>query len=525
MEQLDLFAFAEENIEKAVESAKLKSATVKPKAKQKTEPAIPAVSYLTGREESETFKPALVVESIELIESLYSEVFTEKRVIKKEHKKHVISAVIANLISCHEKGQFVAISRRAEHYNELATLNPWHTYRNMIAVIEKLLSAGYIIEKEFNFSNTDKNESVSSSYFPTVKTIKLFQQFNGVVCDNLSPVKLQYTDSKTGKKIECKIHKHTEEIKRSIRIVSAFNDFMSKQEIVYKPELQSDKLFYVKGLGFIHKSEAFTTSYPNTSHNSSNDSTKPHPHYLIGKRLDCDSGLYIPFKARLQRIFNHPKKGKNSTKRKGLYQSGDIGGRLYSKGNLSKIERSTILINGEATSEPDYRSLHINMLYHLDGKQCPFEDPYLVGDIPKDDDMRKVSKLVLLTLINAKSESACIKSVKYTIKEDERKKKGKFNPIRERLRRGDFIIEQVVLSLLKSHGNVSKYIGSDYGIRLQKLDSDMILSVLEQCQELNIPVIPVHDSVRCPECHTQTVIKIMKATYKKVMGFEIDVDL
>jgi hypothetical protein len=87
--------------------------------------------------------------------------------------------------------------------------------------------------------------------------------------------------------------------------------------------------------------------------------------------------------------------------------SWEDGGRLYStvyRGvysyqTLSKDERKCIQINGNATVELDYSSLHLTMLYAKKGLTLE-KDPY------DFDVCRDLAKKAILVLINAKTEYA-----------------------------------------------------------------------------------------------------------------------
>jgi hypothetical protein len=84
-----------------------------------------------------------------------------------------------------------------------------------------------------------------------------------------------------------------------------------------------------------------------------------------------------------------------------VFHRGDFanGGRFYG-GHWQNIPakggRDRIFINGEPTTEVDYRGLHIRLLYQEAGKAMP-ADPYDIDGWP-----RKQAKLALLIAINAR---------------------------------------------------------------------------------------------------------------------------
>ena len=89
---------------------------------------------------------------------------------------------------------------------------------------------------------------------------------------------------------------------------------------------------------------------------------------LGGAELDPDQPPFLDLSAKyLTRIFNN--------------SSLEQGGRFY-RGwwqNIPKEFRPLICINGDFTTEMDYSAIHPSLLYALEGKEMPYEDPYVCG--------------------------------------------------------------------------------------------------------------------------------------------------
>jgi hypothetical protein len=73
-------------------------------------------------------------------------------------------------------------------------------------------------------------------------------------------------------------------------------------------------------------------------------------------------------------------------------------------------------------------------------------------------------------------------------------------------------------ALVHRHADVADAFGSDEGIDLMRLDSDITVDVLLQCQKRDIPVLPVHDSMIVPQRDDETVRGIMEAAYRDRTG-------
>lgn len=187
-----------------------------------------------------------------------------------------------------------------------------------------------------------------------------------------------------------------------------------------------------------------------------------------------------------------------------------LNGRLYVSPicTMSKIDRSTITINGESTVEVDYSSLHPRMLYHLCGLS-PFEgDLYQIPSLP-----RKVSKKAFLTMINASDIKKTKKSLcrSYEFRELRREGLG-YRECADRINRG-------LNELIQKHLGISSFMNSGIGTTLMYIDSLICLNVLRRYyKETGRLALPIHDSfivVKRDEC---IIHRIMNEVYVDVVN-------
>ena len=65
---------------------------------------------------------------------------------------------------------------------------------------------------------------------------------------------------------------------------------------------------------------------------------------------------------------------------------------------------------------------------------------------------------------------------------------------------------------------ISKWFSKGEGIRLQREDSDLAISILAAMEALDIVTLPVHDSFIVQEKHSQTLRDAMSSCYMKHFG-------
>ncbi|USD64511.1 hypothetical protein [Vibrio sp. SCSIO 43136] len=230
----------------------------------------------------------------------------------------------------------------------------------------------------------------------------------------------------------------------------------------------------------------------------------------------------------------------------------DMNGRFYAGAGshigLKKHLRENILINGSATCEPDFKSLHICLLYAQVGIQLNplVDDPYLI-----DGYERSTVKAIMLQLVNSPNlsglkskitrsgnvehKAAYVKYQQDKANYERLKSQGMPTPKLDKPPFIDSFIEglpdginggEFLEAFLAKHKLIADLFGSDnIGLKLQHRDSQIMSSILSQCCALDIPVLPVHDSVRCREEDLEQVVGIMLAAYKSVVGFKGCVDM
>ncbi len=177
------------------------------------------------------------------------------------------------------------------------------------------------------------------------------------------------------------------------------------------------------------------------------------------------------------------------------------GGRFYCAAqSLRKGERATITVNGEATIELDYKSLHPRLLYNDEGIEAP-ADCYASDARP-----RELTKLVSLLSINCSS----------------------FRQARQTLMQHASLSAEAASEHLRSyaeeHPAIAHRFFSSGWSRLQFLDSQVVDAVLTQATAEGIPVFPVHDSFIVSSRFAQWLKRAAAESYKELTGFKSVID-
>ncbi|XPV75963.1 MAG: hypothetical protein ACNI27_15195 [Desulfovibrio sp.] len=215
-----------------------------------------------------------------------------------------------------------------------------------------------------------------------------------------------------------------------------------------------------------------------------------------GEQPDKKEGELIAFwETYLVRVFN------NSSFRQG--------GRFYCGWwqGIGKEVRSQILIDGQPTVEKDYCSLHPSMLYVRETGKLPEHDPYEIEGYEGNKLVRKISKFLLLIMINAGVGVSIKRAFNSHVKPN-----GKFSLAeREEIKTMD--IPEIIKKLKKRNKEIKKYFSSNEGIKLQYQDSQIAERVMWTLAKEQIVCLPVHDSFIVQQQHEDRLVEVMREAF------------
>lgn len=175
------------------------------------------------------------------------------------------------------------------------------------------------------------------------------------------------------------------------------------------------------------------------------------------------------------------------------------GGRLYGSWWLSEPAdiRAGITIDGATVCELDYRQLHPSLLYARLGTAPP-DDIYTLEGFD-----RELNKETFMRLLNGRTT---------------RPK----NPADKPFPKGKSFPEYVETYLQKL-SPISKWLGEGEGLKLQKEDSDLAISILDDLHRKEIIALPVHDSFIVKHRDRNELYRVMKERFVARYGVEPEI--
>ena len=192
----------------------------------------------------------------------------------------------------------------------------------------------------------------------------------------------------------------------------------------------------------------------------------------------------------------------------------------------------------------DYKSVHIALLYALEGLPVPAEPYDIEGD--GDEEKIKTYKATCLTLVNTERLSSLQANLTRSGNPNVQQEFKSYKAKRERygylkslalkateptkpmsIRKG--FIENIPTNangsellelIMDRHQPIAHHFGvQNIGLKLQKLDSELMANALTKLD--GIPYLPVHDSIRCRLSDMRMVTDAMIEAFRELHGQKI----
>ncbi len=199
--------------------------------------------------------------------------------------------------------------------------------------------------------------------------------------------------------------------------------------------------------------------------------------------------------------------------------------RLYSVGspgqNMKRAQRATMRIDGQPTVEPDFKCLHLAMLYHRAGLS-PAGDLYRPEIIfprfhatkppaQKRELVRDFVKTATLAALNAATFGEAVGPIYKAMEENAE--------LRSLVMDVEGLNSKSVLQALgDAHCDIAGSLFSGAGLWLMTLDGWLMLTILLKLSNRNIPAFPIHDSIRVRASDGGIVQSVMVERYSKMFG-------
>ena len=449
-----------------------------------------------------------------------------QRKTEQEMRKH-LKMLLCNLLVAYKSGKCLAMPRKAESFSDGNRLDKLSIHRTaFLAVVDGMFAQNWI-GMQPGYKSKDKEGRLTRiwagsklhAFFDAVPGEDISTQVGDVVIlNNEDEKEIQYVDTPH----IVRLRKNLEDVNsvyeqnyfayREVSEKSYFNPFWFFSRLSNLDIILNTLHIPYNTTQFINILHQYITCPDNPQHISI------HHHY--GNKMEFEgNSVAMP-----RRLF---------PRLAAIYCRGDfrLGGRLYGKPargvswqSLSQDARNTITINQEPSVEWDYSGLHIAMLYAMKRIQMTGK-PY--SKIDDNVAMKPIIKKLLLTMINAEDENETIRSITQEVWELQQ------SPI---LKERDLKFLTAVMALKpdwksligkvkEAHAPIGRYFCSDSGVKLQRIDSKIMLDVVMHFAGKGIPCLPVHDSVIISKFHENELKQIMDDAYRANMnGFCCGID-
>ncbi len=469
-------------------------------------------------------------------ELIFDKVFksrqTKRGIYKEAQKRRTIRLLLCNYYHCFCNSVPLAIPLNSNFYTNLK-----HSYQDIVAIKTFLEDEGW-------------SQGIEGSHFLERASVNwaaglLEEEFNQFQTDPRCILEYQPTkelvEVKDKEKNLIKL-KNNRTVIQSEKLLGKYNEFIGRQKIGISGLIEwsdgfdshTELLNHLYKILFrtINNNEIFSNSFHLLGTNQSNINTLS-LHYnriwehLCRKNSKADKLaslnsvfhtldlMRFPTSHHLTRVFN------NRTVKEG--------GRLYGSPiqRLSKNLRKTVTFNGQSTIELDFSCYHTSILYHKHGIDLPPE-PYIY---PKGLPLRDIMKLILNTAFNIQAENGSVRATtiktvleELNFKKPELKEALRISPYYENSSGNAYRALQAMYDeLYEYHEPVQRAFGSNEGMRLQRIDSDIAAKILTCFTEREIPIIPIHDSFIVPSEHESYLRLTMKQIYFEKFNKPIEV--
>jgi len=358
--------------------------------------------------------------------------------------KECVKSVIANLNVAESRKHYIRYSNKAIHYSQMRKEKKadWYTARILTYVIDCFEKAGFI---EIIAGYCNSFTGVTKS--PMFRPLDTFKELVGVLEYELKPlrdyVRLKNSDGLIVDFTECK------ESKKAYRIARKWFNLLNEQPITNDDIIPEDVQYLFKG----------------------NTLIPTEPKIIYSDNFKKEGRFYST-------VCNLPNK------------------------NERKV-RESLKINGNKTIELDFKSMHPNILLHMEGKQSS-STVYTIPDNHKD-----LVKIIVLTAINCKDINVLCKAVRKKVSDD---------GMRFDYKLTDDVILDLFEKWCKEYPMLVEYMNKNMGLKLMFIDGQICLDVLDYFNKKNILCLSIHDSFRIEEKYMKELEEVMKRVYRKHTG-------
>jgi hypothetical protein len=181
--------------------------------------------------------------------------------------------------------------------------------------------------------------------------------------------------------------------------------------------------------------------------------------------------------------------------------SGRLWGGLWQ--TTRKSDRHLITIGGEDVADLDFSSMFAVLAYLRVTGRLPEGDPYA---IPGLEEHRDGAKMALLSLL---SRTGPMKAL---------------SPELKAILPEGWTARHLVEIMSRHHRDIAHIFGTDAGVELMHTESNILMAILLELADRNIPALPMHDGINVKISDRGTALDVMQSVSENLLGVALPVN-
>jgi len=182
-----------------------------------------------------------------------------------------------------------------------------------------------------------------------------------------------------------------------------------------------------------------------------------------------------------------------------FHQHGRLYGGLWQ--SLPKTERHLLRVEGEQVADLDFTGMFVQLAYLEAGLALPNSDPYVgVEGLP-----RTAMKLGISALL---CRSGAMRRLPTEISDIVGSK---------------WNARRFSAALAERHPSIAHLFGKGLGLRLMKIEGDILLVALQELFAQGVPALPMHDGIMVPASKSEAARRAMARASMKIVGVALPV--
>lgn len=193
--------------------------------------------------------------------------------------------------------------------------------------------------------------------------------------------------------------------------------------------------------------------------------------------------------------------------KRGFIRDFNLGGRLYAGfwQYMPSEHRKDITIDGVPTVEYDYRNCQLKITYALEGVFYE-EDAYMVEGL-SDPLGRSALKATSLICLNTVDNKQAVQALTSKLRE--------ISGVYDYLKVKKMNAKSLIDIFMEKHKRIESWFFGQSGLKLQRIDSEICMNIINEMMSRNIPVLTIHDSFIVQTSFEHELMQVMVNQWQK----------